>query len=192
MMLGDVQDGGHVGRQARVVHRHDGPGLGRDGRFNGAWVDVHRRRVDVHQAHIGAQVAHHFSRGREGVGGGDDLVARANAQGFQGQMQTRRGRVHGHAVQAFIAQKSAEVFFELRRFGAGGDPARPQGVDHFSNFFFANFRQGVGQERCAHVAVDFEGRCGGWCFDGRCFDCWCVRAAFRSRPAHGCAAVATR
>jgi hypothetical protein len=49
--------------------------------------------------HVGAQVAHHLGGGGEGVGGGDDLVARADADGFQRQVQAGGGRVDGDAVQ---------------------------------------------------------------------------------------------
>ena len=88
--LRDGQDGRHVGRQAGVVHRQDGLGAWRDRRLDGEAVDVQRDRVDVDQLHVGAEVAHHLGRGGEGVRGGDDLVAGADADALRAPGAARR------------------------------------------------------------------------------------------------------
>ena len=145
--LRDGQDGRHVGRQAGVVHRQDRLGARRDRRLDGEAVDVQRGRVDVDQLHVGAEVAHHLGRGGEGVRGGDDLVAGADADGLERQVQPGGGRVDGQAVQAGIAEKGREVGLEALGLGPGGDPARPQRVDDFGDLFLADVGQREGQER---------------------------------------------
>ena len=127
------------------MNRHDGFGSWGDGGFNRFHVDAQGGRVHIHQHHISPQVTHHLGGGGEGVGGGDDLIARANAQGFKRQVQTRSGGVHGQAVQACVfgkrAQKRSELSLKPFGLGAGGEPAGFQGVDHFGDLFVTDFGQ---------------------------------------------------
>ena len=146
VLLCNGVDGVHVHRQTGIVHRHQRLGPRGDGRFNGSGVDVERGRIDVHQPHVGAQVAHHLGGGGEGVRGGDDLVTGADAQGFQRQVQASRGRVDSNRLQAGVAQVIDKGLLEQAGLGAGGDPAGTQGVHHFRDFFLADFGQGKGQE----------------------------------------------
>ena len=143
--------GRHVGGQSCVVHRHDGLGARIDGGLDRTRVDVQGEWVDVDQADIGAQVAHHFGRGGEGVGGGDDLVARADADGFKCQVQARGGRVDGQAMQGLAvhvvaAQEFGEVLLKAAGLGPGGDPAAAQRVHDFGDFVFTDVGQREGQK----------------------------------------------
>ena len=80
-------------------------------------------RVDVDQAHVSAQVAHHLGGGGEGVRGGDDLVARADAQRLQRQVQAGGGGVDRDAFDLRVAQILGKRGLEALGLGAGGDPA---------------------------------------------------------------------
>jgi hypothetical protein len=155
--LGEGVKDGHVGRQAPIVDRHEGLGARRDGRLDCSGIDVEGGGVDVDQLHIRAKVAHHLGGGGEGVGGGDDFIAGPDAQGLQGQVQTRRGRVHGHAMQVGIAQEVGEGQLEPPCLGAGGDPATAQGFHHFGDLILTDIRQGKGHEglhdRCCCVRL---------------------------------------
>ncbi len=97
----------HVGGQAGVVHRDDGLGARRDRRLDRVRVDVQRGRVDVDQLHVGAEVAHHLGGGGEGVRGGDDLVAGADAQRLERQVQPGGGRVDGERSAAPASPRKA-------------------------------------------------------------------------------------
>ena len=136
----------HVGGQAGVVHRHDGLGARRDRFLDRGGVDVQRRRVDVDQLHVGTQVAHHLGGGGEGVGGRDDLVAGADAQGLQRQVQAGGGGIDGHRMQRRVTEKGPEILFEALRLGAGGDPAALQRIDDLGNLVLADLGQGEGEE----------------------------------------------
>ena len=54
--------------------------------------------MDVHEHRPGADVGDGFCGGDEGVGRGDDLIARLHPHRQQGEMQGARARVQGHAV----------------------------------------------------------------------------------------------
>jgi Fe-S-cluster containining protein len=143
---GDGAHGVHVHGQAGVVHREDGLGARRDRGLDGGGVDVQRRRVDVHQPHVRAQVAHDLGGGGEGVRGRDDLVAGADAEGFERQVQPGRGRVDRDGLDARRAEEGGEVLLEAARLRAGGDPAGFQGVDDLGDFLVADLGQGEREE----------------------------------------------
>ena len=146
MAARDVEDLQHVDRQTGVMDRDDRAGARRDRGLDQFGVDVQRCRVDVDQHHIGAQVADNFGRGGKGMGGGDDLVARADAQRFERQMQAGGGRIDGDAFDLRLGQKFGKSQFEALCFRAGGDPTRTQGIDHFVDLVLANFGQGERQK----------------------------------------------
>jgi hypothetical protein len=145
--LRDGQDGRHVGRQTAVMHRHHALGARRDGRLQRRGADAVGGRVDVHQLHVRAQVARHLGAGGEGVGGGDDLVARAHAHRFQRQVQAGGGGIDGDGLQRRVAQEFGEGGLEALGLGPGGDPAGAQGVHHLGDLFLADLGQGEGQKR---------------------------------------------
>ena len=156
MLLSDRKDFIHSAGQAAVVHRHDGLGPWRDGGADGLGGDVQRHRVHVHQHGVGAEVAHHLHRGGEGEGGRDHLVARADAQGFQCEVQAGGGRVDGDGLQSAAPQVVGEGLFEGAGLRAGGHPARAQGVGDGGDFGVANVGPGEGEEglggiRLVHV-----------------------------------------
>ena len=105
-----------------------------------------RRRVDVDQPHVGAEVAHDLGGGGEGVGGGDDLVARADAQRLEREVQAGGGRIDGQRLQRPVAEEGAEVVLEALGLGAGGEPAGAQRVDHLGDLLLADLGQGEGQD----------------------------------------------
>ena len=76
----------------------DDTGARRDGPLDSAVVDIEGHRVDVDKDRIGAEVSDHPGRRGEGVGRGDDLVAGADSDRFERQVQTSRGRVDGERL----------------------------------------------------------------------------------------------
>ena len=148
MALSNGQQLRHRCRQPGVMHRHDRPGARRDRRFDLRRVDVQGGRIDVDQPDVGTQIAHDFGGRREGVGGGDDLVAGSDAQRLQREVQPRGGRVDGHAMQGpGLAQEGRHVGLKALRLRPGRDPARPQRVDDFGDLLFADLGQRERQER---------------------------------------------
>ena len=154
----DRQQRRHVGREAAVVDRQDGPGAWCDRRLDELGIDAQRGRVDVDQHHVGAEVAHDLGGGRERVRGRDDLVAGADAERLEREVQAGGRGVDGHAVQRrlvrWTAEKGREVVFEALRLRPGRDPAGTQCVDDLGDLCFADVgqrerqeRQGVGHRR---------------------------------------------
>jgi hypothetical protein len=86
----------------------------------------------------------------EGVRRGDHLVAGADAQGLEGEVQAGGRRVDGERLQARVAEEGAEVVFEALRLGPGGEPAGTQRVDDLGDLGVADFRTGEGQEGKGH------------------------------------------
>ncbi len=144
---GDGEDRRHVGRQAAVVDRDHRLGLGRDRMLDLVRVDVERRRIDVDQLDVGAEVANDLGSGGEGVRRRDHLVARADAAGFERQVQPRRRRVDGERLQRGVAEKRAEVVLEALGLRAGRDPARAQRVDDLGDLGLADVGQRERKER---------------------------------------------
>ncbi|MNT42141.1 hypothetical protein D3C72_1785410 [compost metagenome] len=135
----DVQDGGHVAGQAAVMNGNDGLGARSDGAFNGLGAEAESVRVDIHQHGFGAQIAGHFGAGGKGVGGGDDFVALAHADGFQRQVQAGGGRVHCDRFYA-AADETGEFLLEGAGVGARREPAGPHGFSDSRDFGFADVR----------------------------------------------------
>ncbi len=105
-------------------------------------IDVQRARVDVHQHPRRAQVAHHFSGGGEGVCRRDHLVAGADTQRLQRQVQAGGGGVDGDAFDLWFGEELGKCRLEFLRLRAGRNPAGAQRFDDLGDFFLANFRQG--------------------------------------------------
>ena len=101
------------------------------------------------QHRLGAQVAGDLRAGGKGVAGRDDLVARPDADGFQRQVQPRRGGIDRDGFQAG-AQVFGEFLFEQAGAGAGGEPARLQRLDDRVDLGLADVRQCKRKKRGSH------------------------------------------
>ena len=77
----------HVHRQPGEMHRHDRPGAGSDGRLGRVEVDVARVGLYIDEHRTGADTHDHVSRRDEAHRRRDDLVARADAAGLQGDLE---------------------------------------------------------------------------------------------------------
>ena len=161
---GDVEDRRHVGGQAAVVHRDRSPCVfGRDRRLDRVRVDAERRRVDVDQLHVGAEVAHDLGGGGEGVGRRDHLVARADAERLEREVQAGGRRVDGERLQRRVAEEGAEVVLEALGLRAGGEPAGTQRVDDLGDLVVADLGRAKGRKgrliAMAAVAGPSTSRC---------------------------------
>jgi hypothetical protein len=103
------------------------------------------RRLDVDDHRLRAQVAHHLGGGGEGEGRHDHLVAGADAQAFQRQVQAGGGGIDGDRLH-LAAQVGLEILLELARGRPGRDPARAQAGDHGVDLGLVDVGQGEGQE----------------------------------------------
>jgi hypothetical protein len=87
-----LEDRIEVDRMAGEVHDDDGPGARGDRCGELHRIDVEGLGIDVGQDRRGADMHRGIGRGGEGDGRGDDLVARADAVGDQGEMERRGAR----------------------------------------------------------------------------------------------------
>jgi hypothetical protein len=113
---GNGVDGVKVRALAVQADGDDGLGTGGDGGFQQGRVQVVGAGINVHIHRLGAQQGHGFGGGNVGKAGGDDFIARANAQRHLGNLQ-RIGTV-GHGDAVLGAGIGAELFFQLGHFGA--------------------------------------------------------------------------
>jgi hypothetical protein len=129
---------------AGKVHRDDGLGARRNGRFDLLRIDVQRVRLDVDEHGSSTDMLDHVDRCGERERRADHLVTRTDAErrergvqgGGAGVQRERGGR----------AEECREIRLELFSLRAGGNPARPQRIDHFCDFFFTDERRGKGQK----------------------------------------------
>jgi hypothetical protein len=89
-----------------------------------------RLLVDIEQDRIGSEVAHNLGGGREGPGGHKHLVARANAQRLEREVQ--RGRAGVDRARVPRAYGSGEARLELLRLASRRQPAA---LKDFTNQF---------------------------------------------------------
>jgi hypothetical protein len=145
-----------VGGVAAVVHRHDGAGPRRERALDGARVEAERVGLDVHQHRPGTHVLDDVHAGDEGVGRGDDLVARAHAQRGQREVQAAGGGVERQAVAH--ADPRGDAAAQLLRLRPGGDPAGLQRLDHELLLARADRRPREGQEGGTHRRAAARGQ----------------------------------
>ena len=125
--LGHRNDGGHVTGQADLMDRHNGLGPRRDGFPETGGVDVVCPRVDVHEHRRCPTIANRVGGRDKGVADRDHLIAGADAENVQGQMQRRGAAGDGTGVGG------ADVGGELRLEGGDLRPLRdPPGQDGFA------------------------------------------------------------
>jgi hypothetical protein len=106
-LIGDFQDGLHVGGLAIKMHRHDGPSSRRDGLPQPLGIERARLGLDVHEHRRGADIADRPDRCDKRHRDGDDLVAWDEAEYLQRQMQRAGAAVDADAM-ANLA-KSGEI-----------------------------------------------------------------------------------
>ena len=127
-----LDNGGHIGGLAVEVDRHDHPGQpatpGGAGEFAAQKVHIHRPGIgrDVEEAGCRAHLHGGADGGDEGERAGPDLIARADTEQLEAQMQRRgAGGDGGHMLHADGARDGL-----LKGCGnrpGGGDPA---GIEH--------------------------------------------------------------
>ena len=110
------------------------------GRFDEAGVDVVRPRVDVHEDGRRPAVADRVGGGDERVADRHHLVARADAQGVQGQVQGGRAARHGERVGG--ADVGGESSSKAATCGPLGDPAGEDRLAGRRGLLFAEGRAG--------------------------------------------------
>ena len=113
---GNGVDGVEVCALAIQAYRDDSLGARGDRGFQQGRVEVVVAGVDVYIHRVGPQQGHGFGRGNVGEAGGDDFVARADAQRHLGDLQ-RVGAV-GHADAVAGAGVGRELFFQFGHFRA--------------------------------------------------------------------------
>jgi len=105
-------------------------------------------RLHVYQDGAGADVFDDVDAGAEGHGGGDDGVARADAQGGQGHVHGRRTGVKGQSRRR--AKEGGEFLLEASDFRASSDPVRAQCVYDLGDFVFADEGWGKREKSRTH------------------------------------------
>jgi hypothetical protein len=114
------------------MDRHNGTGFGGDRFFYFLGVDIQRDRVDVHKYRHGAFVTNRICRRDEGERRNDDLIAFADIQCADAQVQpggsgTDRDRMRERNRGRYLR-------FELLRHRPQAQPRRPQHGNHGFNF----------------------------------------------------------
>jgi len=82
------------------MHRQDRTSPRRNGRFDPLRIDVVGPRIDVHEDRLGPHHADRLGGGHEGEGRGDHLVARADIQSAERQVQGVRPVGHADGEPA--------------------------------------------------------------------------------------------
>ena len=94
VLVGKLSDGIHVGGVPVQMHGNNGFGAARDGSLDRLYVQRVRVWIDVHQYRCGPGMRYAERGGDEAVGRSDDLVARANVESPQRQLEGRCAGVH--------------------------------------------------------------------------------------------------
>ena len=106
----NLLDGEHVGALTVQVHRDNGPGLRRNGRFDLCRVDALGPRIAIDEDGRGAGGPDRLGGGEERVRVGDDFVAGADAQGHQrkpdgiGAVADADGVFHAVVARQFLLE----------------------------------------------------------------------------------------
>ena len=117
MLVGDGLQRAHVAHQAVEMHRHDGPGVGGDGGFHPRRIEVAGVGLDIDEHRCGAGLEDGCGGGDKAHRRGDDLIARADIQSQQRQVQ--RARAARHAEGVALAQIGRKPLLERRHLRAG-------------------------------------------------------------------------
>ena len=93
------------------MHGHDGSSLRRDRGFDLGDVDIAGPGIAIHEHWSCSGQPDSFCRGKESVGGGDDLVARAEAESQKHEPQRVGAGVDAHGFLRFHVAR--QFFFKL-------------------------------------------------------------------------------
>ena len=95
----DLDDAGEIAGHAELVHAQNRLRASGDRRLDQRRIHVERAGLDVDEHRRGAAIADGVGRGDEGMADGDDLVAGADADRQQRQVQRRRAVGHRTGVR---------------------------------------------------------------------------------------------
>ena len=126
-----------------VVDGHDCPGARRDCGPCRCHIDI-QIVADIDQYWLGAKLHDHVCGRAERRRRNDDLVAGADTQSVQRDVQTGGARIDGYRMCRFGVV--GKVGLEPLHLRSHGDPAGAQGVDDFRNLLLADRRQRIRQE----------------------------------------------
>ena len=128
----------HVERMTGKMHRHDGAGAWRDGRFDRRQIDVPRVQIHVHEHGSCTHASDDIGRGHKTHGGRDHFIARLDADHQQRQFQARSGR--GQRPYRAAATELGKLPLQLLHLRAAGQPARTQHLRHRLHGCFVDIR----------------------------------------------------
>ena len=127
---------------AEHVDRQDGPGSRRRGRLDEIRVEPRRVLLDVHEPRHGALVQNAVGRGHEAERRGDDLVAVADPQGPDAQVEPGRSARAGNPLAA--AGEGRDALLEPRRERPQREHVAAQDLGHELQLAGADVRPGKG------------------------------------------------
>ena len=152
----------HVRRNAEGVNDQNGARARRNGPLHGRRIEIERDGIDLGKDRRRATLEHGVSHSYKGERGHDDLVALADAQRKQRQMQTGGAGADGHGVihgvirgQRGFKGRELGAQAEVRRAQDGGDGidlrlgnvGRGEWNTRWSSWLRVSCRDGVRQRR---------------------------------------------
>ena len=134
-----------ISRLARIVHRHDGAGFGRDLHGDRHRVDQQRIGFDIGENRRGAFINRRVGAGRKRDCGNDHFITLPHANSAHGAMQ---GRGAGIDRNTFLgAAIGGKGLLKLGNTRAGCQPARAQRFDHRLDVGIRDLLLAIRQER---------------------------------------------
>ncbi len=122
MLLGDRHNPVHIAGLAHDMDGHDRLGVFSNSPFHIVGVDLEKLRIQVRQHRQRPGTQNCGDSSGIGIRRGDDLVSRADSQGFDARVQCLRPRTGGHAIGH--SRRLRELVFERGdRAGLGLDSA---------------------------------------------------------------------
>ena len=116
MGLGNLCDLRHVRGEAIQMYRQDGASFRRDNSFDLAYIDIARFWVGVHEYWRSSRQPDRLCCCEKGIGGGNDLVAWAEAQSEKHEQQCIGTRIDSHGFPH--VHVAGELFLKLRQLRA--------------------------------------------------------------------------
>ena len=94
----EIAECAHIRRNTEGVDDQNGAGASRDGAGNGGGIEVESDGVNLRKDRRGANLEDGVGHGDKGKRGNDHLVAFADAEREQGEMETGSARADGYGV----------------------------------------------------------------------------------------------